>query len=267
MYNSLTDREGDQPPQDIDTLQKLGAKKREEKDWDGLLRAHKLAAKKPTGRIGLDYHYTLVMKILSKHLKVLPEPLSEDLFKTLVASEIGPVSVTALKAILRSPQLYIKALPYLSDSVYSIFSQVTIPEHEMRQYIKSLIASKHISTDNKSTALLMKLLQSQPHPEQWLEEVTLLGQETGHNEECGRLLALCDWRDRPFAKKYLINLAKNNHELFGKIAGSLNADSLALHLVDMLRDRSRESIDYTNLLIPVVLKKLSEINGESAVFE
>ena len=93
-----------------------------------------------------------------------------------MAGEVGPVSVAALKATLRNPKFYTKALPYLSESVYSIFSQATIPEQEVRHYIKTLIASKNASNDNKSTTLLMKLLQSQPHPEHWLEEVTLLGQ-------------------------------------------------------------------------------------------
>ena len=72
LYNAITDKEGEDPAQDSEALQKTIAKKANEADWEGLVRTHKLVAKKPTGRIGLDYHYTLVTKILSKHLKVLP---------------------------------------------------------------------------------------------------------------------------------------------------------------------------------------------------
>lgn len=213
------------------------AKKIEERDWDGLLRSHKDIAKNPSGRISLDYHYTLILKVLARHFKALSDSLAEDLYKTLIVGEIGPISVASLKAILRTPKFYAKALPYISDSLYSTFAQAPLPQQEVRAYIKSLSAGKHAS-ESKSVALLMKLLQSQPHPEEWLEEVTLLGQQTGHHEECGRILAQCNWREKAFAKKYLMGLARSDSEAFDQTANTLKADCLASHLVDVLKVHS-----------------------------
>lgn len=97
--------------------------------------------------------------------------------------------------------------------------------------------------------------------------MALLGQETGHNEECGRILARSDWRNKAFAKKYLMALANNQPDTFGKIATTLDAESLAYHLIDMLKANNPESTAYASLLVPVVLTKITEIDKNSAVFE
>lgn len=163
LYQSIK-QGSDNAEADGEALRKLITKKIDEADWEGLLRMHKEAAKKPTGRIGLDYHYTLVMKILFKHLSTFSEATAEDLYKTLIATETGPVSIAALKAVLRHPKFYTRALPSLNDTLYDTYSQATLPEEEVRQYIKSLISSKNAAVNKKSTALLLKLLQSQSKP-------------------------------------------------------------------------------------------------------
>jgi hypothetical protein len=115
-------------PSDNETAKKLMTKLLDEGDWDSLLKMHKAVAKKSTGHIGLDYHYTLIMKLLEKHPSALPESLAEELYKTLVVDEIGPVSVASLKAVLKHPRLFTGVLPYLYDELYNIFAEAKLPE-------------------------------------------------------------------------------------------------------------------------------------------
>lgn len=41
-------------------------------DWEGLLKLHKSLVSRSKGNIGLDYYYTLIMKLLDQHQGQLP---------------------------------------------------------------------------------------------------------------------------------------------------------------------------------------------------
>lgn len=216
LYQGIKGQGDEQTMGDGDTLRKWISERFGEKDWDGLLRGHAVLVTKSRGHPGLDYYYTLIMKLLDSHPTALPEKVLEAVYQTLAVEEIGPVSAKALKAVLKNPKLYAKSLSLLDEEHYSAFTEVNLPEKEVRDYILNLLTRQQ-TFDPKSTQLLVKLLKSQKNPQEWLEEIIQLSQKCGNHEECGQVLASCNWKEKEYAKRFLKNLAKENEQVFKKI--------------------------------------------------